>query len=97
MTQRLVRRACMDLAEGLGMPVRETDIEPYDVRAATEAWFTTTTACMLPITRFESRPVGDGTPGPIYRKVLAAWSEEVGVDIVGQARDYAKLAGTWKP
>jgi len=91
------RQVCMELAERLGIPVRETDIEPYDVRAATEAWFTTTTACMLPITRFDSRPVGDGTPGPIYRKLLAAWSEEVGVDIVGQAREYAKLVGTWKP
>jgi branched-chain amino acid aminotransferase len=91
------RQVCMELAERLGIPVHEADIEPYDVRAATEAWFTTTTACMLPITRFDSRPVGDGTPGPTYRKLLAAWSEEVGVDIAGQAREYAKVVETWKP
>jgi len=52
---------------------------------------------MVPITRFHFQPVGDGRPGPIYRKLLNAWSEEVGVDIVGQARDYAELAKTWKP
>jgi len=91
------RQTCMELAERLGIPVHETDIEPYDLRAAAEAWFTTTTACMLPITRFDSRPVGDGTPGPIYRRLLAAWSEEVGVDIAGQAREYAKVFGTWRP
>ena len=33
----------------------------------------------------------------VLRKLLAAWSEDVGVDIVGQAREYAKLVGTWKP
>ena len=32
-----------------------------------------------------------------YRRLLAAWSEEVGVDIAGQARDYAELAGSWTP
>jgi len=91
------RGACMELANELGIPVHETDIEPYDVRAADEAWFTSTTICMIPITRFDFQPVGDGKPGPIYRRLLAAWSEEVGVDIAGQAREYAELAETWTP
>ena len=91
------RGACMKLAETLGIPVREVDIEPYDVREADEAWFTSTTICMVPITRFDFQPVGDGTSGPIYQRLLAAWSEEVGVDIAGQAREYAGLMDSWKP
>ena len=91
------RSACMDLAARLDIPVHEADLDPYDVRAADEAWFTSTTVCMVPITRFNFQPVGDGLPGPIYRRLLAAWSEEVGVDIAGQARRYAELAKTWKP
>ena len=91
------RKACMELAGKLGIPVRETDIEPYDVRAADEAWHTSTTICMQPITRFNFQSVGDGRPGPIFRKLLATWSEEVGVDIAGQALEYAKLAKTWRP
>jgi branched-chain amino acid aminotransferase len=91
------RHACIELAAKLGIPVHEADIEPYDVRAADEAWFTATTICMVPITRFNFQPVGDGRPGHIYRKLLDAWSEEVGVDIVGQARTYAELVKTWKP
>ena len=91
------RAACMALAARLGLPVREADIEPYDVREADEAWFTSTTICMMPITRFNFEPVGDGKPGPLYRRLLAAWSEEVGLDIAGQAREYAKLRETWKP
>ena len=85
------RGACMDLAKSLDIEVQETDIEPYDVRIADEAWWTSTTVCMVPITRFNFYPVGDGKPGPIYRRLLAAWSEEVGVDIVAQAREYAEI------
>jgi branched-subunit amino acid aminotransferase/4-amino-4-deoxychorismate lyase len=91
------RGVCMELAARLGLPVREADLEPYDVRQADEVWSTSTTVCMIPVTRFNFRPVGDGRPGPIFRRLLAAWSEEVGVDIAGQAREYAARRATWKP
>ena len=91
------REFCMGLARQLGIPVREADIEPYDVREADEAWYTSTTVCMVPITRFDLRAVGDGAPGPVYQKLLAAWSAEVGVDIAAQAREYGELAETWTP
>ena len=91
------RQACMELAEKLDIPVREADIEPYDVRNAEEAWYTATTICMVPITRFDFQPVGTGRPGPIYRRLIDAWSEEVGVDIPAQAREYADRAKSWAP
>jgi len=91
------RAACMELAARLDLPIVETDIEPYDVRAADEAWYTCTTTCMVPVTRFDFEPVGAGVPGPVYRRLLAAWSEEVGVDIAAQARQYARLLPTWQP
>jgi branched-chain amino acid aminotransferase len=91
------RQACMELAQKLGIPVHESDIEPYDIRAADEAWSTSTTICMVPCTRFNFQPVGDGKPGPIYHRLLEAWSEDVGFDIAAQAREYEGLAGTWKP
>jgi hypothetical protein len=40
----------------------------------------------MPATRFNGLPVGDGQVGPVTRRILAAWSELVGLDIVGQAR-----------
>lgn len=91
------RSVCMKLATGMGIAVEEADIEPYDVRGADEAWWTGTLTCMVPITRFNFHPISDGKPGPIYRKLLAAWCDEVGLDIVAQAREYAKIAKTWKP
>ncbi len=91
------RRACMELAEKLNIPVREANIEPYDVREAEEAWYTSTTICMIPITRFNFQPVGAGRPGPVYRRLIEAWSEEVGLDVAAQAREYAERAKSWTP
>ena len=91
------RHACIELAAKLGIPVHEADIEPYDVRQADEAWCTSTTICMVPATRFNFYPIGNGKPGPVYRKLLNAWSDEVGVDIPAQAREYAELAKAWVP
>ena len=46
---------------------------------------------------FDFQPVGTGRPGPIYRQLIDAWSEEVGVDIPAQVREYAKRAKSWVP
>ena len=91
------RRACIDYAASIGISVREVDLDPYDVRAADEVWITSTPFAMLPVTRFDFRPVGDGTPGEIFIRILDTWSEEVGVNIAAQAEEYGKLAETWSP
>lgn len=91
------RQACMDYAKGLGIAVHEADIGPYDVRTADEVWATSTPFSMIPVTRFDFRTIGDGKPGPIFTRVIGAWSEDVGVSIADQAREYAELAKTWKP
>ena len=90
------RQACMELADQLAIPVHEADLSPYDVREADEAWFTSTTICMVPITRFNFHPIGSGQPGPIYNKLLTAWSAAVGLDIAAQAQEYATNTD-WKP
>jgi len=82
------RMNCMELCDKLGIGVEEADIEPYDVREADEAWITSTTFCMLPVTRFNFQPVGGGRVGPIYTKLLNAWSEQVDCDIKAQAEKF---------
>ena len=91
------RDTCIGLAQKLGIKVHETDIEPYNVREAEEAWFTSTTICMIPITRFNYNNVGKGKPGEIYKSLLDAWSNDVEQDIAGQALKYSRIAKTWKP
>ena len=52
---------------------KKTDVAPYDVREADEAWITSAPFSMIPVTRFNFQAVGNGKPGGIYRRLLAAW------------------------
>jgi branched-chain amino acid aminotransferase len=89
--QGVSRAMVFDLARELGTPVVEEDFQPYDVYTADEAFFTSTSPCILPVTRVDKRPIGSGTPGPVVARLLTAWSETVGLDIVAQANRYAPL------
>ena len=79
------RSMVMDLADQLGIPAVEEDLQPYDLYTADEAFFTSTPFSMLPVTEVDRRPIGDGRTGLITKQLMAAWSEAVGVDIVDQA------------
>jgi branched-chain amino acid aminotransferase len=88
----VTRQAVIELATQLGLPCQECDLDRYDVAVADEAFFTATSFSIMPVTRFDGQPVRDGLPGPVTRRLIAAWSEMVGVDIVAQARAYARAA-----
>ncbi len=82
--QGISRGMVFDLANQLEIPLVEEDLQPYDMYTADEAFFSSTSPCVLPVTVVDKREVGDGRPGPIVRQLLAAWSESVGMDIVDQ-------------
>ncbi|MCH7865274.1 MAG: aminotransferase class IV [Proteobacteria bacterium] len=73
-----------ELAPRLGLGVEECNLEPYDVHTADEAFVTATPFCMLPVTSLDGLPLGNGKVGPVYTRLLAAWGEDVGVDIAAQ-------------
>jgi branched-chain amino acid aminotransferase len=79
------RATALELAQSLGIPTEETVLQPYDLATADEMFFTSTPYCIMPATRFNGFVVGDGKVGPITKRLLAAWSELVGLDIVAQA------------
>ena len=80
------RQTVLELAAGLGLSARETRLQPYDLYTADEVFFTSTPYCIMPATRFNGLPVSDGRVGPVTQRLLAAWSERVGLDIVAQAQ-----------
>jgi branched-chain amino acid aminotransferase len=49
-------------------------------------FFTSTPYCIMPATKFNGLPVGDGQIGPMTQRLLGAWSKLVGIDVVAQAR-----------
>jgi branched-chain amino acid aminotransferase len=79
-----------ELAGKLGIRSSQRDLRPRDVASAEEVLLTSTPMCLLPVTRFNGRAIGDGVPGAVFRRILAAWSEMVGIDIVAQAERFAR-------
>ena len=78
------RATAIDLAAELRIPFAEQDISPSEAAAAEEAFLASTPYCLMPVTRINGAPVGDGKPGPVYRRLLEAWSRKVGLDIEAQ-------------
>ena len=70
-----------EILEEMGVPFVEQDIQSYDVVNADEAWLPTTPYCLGPVVRFNGEPIGEGRPGPMWRRVIERWSEIVGKDI----------------
>jgi branched-subunit amino acid aminotransferase/4-amino-4-deoxychorismate lyase len=62
----------------------------YEAYNAQEAFWTTTSYCILPISRIDGRRIGSSWPGPVAARLLELWSREVGVDIVAQAQRFTK-------
>jgi branched-chain amino acid aminotransferase len=84
------RQTVIELAGELGIPFFERDFQTYDVCNADEAFETTTPFCLMPVTKINNIPIGNGMPGPVGFRLLEAWGAKVGVDIVEQMKSDAK-------
>ena len=73
-----------ELCPALGLDFEERDFQVYDVINADEAFLATTPYCLAPVTRINNTPIGEGRPGPVFRRIMDAWSASVGLDIQGQ-------------
>ena len=77
-----------ELAGRLGIPFSFRSLTVDDVAAADEVLLCSTSPCVWPVTRLNGRPIRDGKSGDIGRRLLAAWSELVGIDIQRQAKQF---------
>ena len=79
------RQTVIELAGELGIAVEEADLDMYDATTADEAFVTSTSLCICPVSSIGGAQIGDGTvPGPVTKRLLNAYSELVGCDIAGQ-------------
>ncbi len=84
------RNYILELANNLGIPYHETNLEVKDVEDADEAFMTATPFCMLPVTSIHGNKIGDGKRGSIFQKLLNKWSTNVEVNIESQIKNFNK-------
>ena len=78
-----------ELAEQLSIDWIERDLQVSDVEQADEVMLCSTSPCIWAVTEFNRQPIGAGKPGPTVERLLAAWSDMVGVSIQQQASQFA--------
>ena len=67
----------INLAKSLGYEVAETNLTPFQLFTAEEAFFTGTAAEVVPIREVNKRQIGSGSPGPITKKLMAAFQKAI--------------------
>ena len=69
------RRVVEELADELGIARVDTRISEAELRGADEIWLGAATREVQPVTRLDGQPVGSGAPGPVWRRIHAAWQK----------------------
>ncbi|HEV3257142.1 MAG TPA: D-amino acid aminotransferase [Gemmataceae bacterium] len=73
----ITRGLILGLARRAGIAVREEVLGRADLEHVSELFLTGTTSEVLPVVQVDGRPVGDGRPGPITRRLQDAYGEAV--------------------
>jgi D-alanine transaminase len=65
----------VELARAHGLPLEFRDISEAEVRAADELWVTSSSKEVLAVVRLDGRAVGDGRPGPVFRRMYRLYQD----------------------
>ena len=69
----ITRGAVLELAGEARVPAAEARLTRYDLYTADEAFVTGTGAELMPVATADGRPIADGKPGPITRRLTEAF------------------------
>ena len=71
----ITRQTVLDLALEAGIAARQAELTPETLHGADEAFLSSTTGGIIPVTTVDGRPLGDGRPGPLTTRLRALyWS-----------------------
>lgn len=81
----ITRGTVLDLASGLGLETTERDLDLFDAYTADEAFLTSTSLCICPVSSVNGATIGDGAPpGPVTRRLMQAFTDLAGMDFEEQ-------------
>jgi len=65
----------LELAQADGIKLEVRPVAQAELRGADEAWLTSSTKEVLAIVRLDGKAVGNGVPGPLFRRMYALYQE----------------------
>lgn len=73
----ITRAHVMGAAARVGVSMREDSLFPSDLYDADEVFLTSSIREVAPVVRVDGRPVGDGRPGPITKRLHGAFRDDL--------------------
>jgi branched-chain amino acid aminotransferase len=74
----------LKLADGLAIPLAQRPLPLAELSGWDEAFLSSTSRHVLPLVRIDGQPVGDGRPGPVTRRLQAAFEHRFLAEIQRQ-------------
>jgi D-alanine transaminase len=65
----------VELAQANALPIEFRDVTEAEVRAADEVWVSSSSKEVFPIVSLDGRPIGDGKPGPAFRRMYQLYQD----------------------
>jgi branched-subunit amino acid aminotransferase/4-amino-4-deoxychorismate lyase len=65
----------VELAQANGVALQLREVAEAEVRSADEVWVTSSSKEVFPIVELDGRKVGDGKPGPAFRRMYRLYQE----------------------
>jgi D-alanine transaminase len=65
--------ATLDIAHDTGVPLEIRAVTQGEALVADEMWLSSSTKEVLAVTTIDDKPFGGGLPGPVFRRVWAAF------------------------
>ena len=71
----ITRDLILELAVNNAIPYREADIPLEQLLTADEIWLSSSTREISPVVRLDDTTVGEGTPGPVWKRMITLYQD----------------------
>lgn len=79
------RATVFEIAAALGIPAHEADLDLFDAYTADEAFLSSTSLCICPVSSLDGRkPAAAAIPGPVTRRLMDGYRDLLQFDFEGQ-------------
>ena len=77
----ITRKIILNLAAELNIPVQLEAVRMGEIPHLQEAMISSSSRAVLPVVQIGEQVVGDGRPGPVYRRILTAYNHFVACEV----------------
>lgn len=77
MLEGVTRKIILSLIPQLDIPLRLEAVRQEEIPALTEAAISGSSRAVMPVVQIDGQPVGEGRPGPVFRRILEAYQAYV--------------------